>query len=140
MTPQSVLVVVGLWVAGGPGSTVWPPGTGVGAGSSVGSPLGGAAVGEAAATSVESGEGPEGEVLDPAPPQAPASSAIGSAMMARRDRIVTDRTRGTRSGRNVEDPRRPSSEGPQGGRRTAQGSAAGGRRAPSQRPTPWCSV
>ena len=27
ITPQSVLVVVGLWVSTGPGSTVWPPGT-----------------------------------------------------------------------------------------------------------------
>ena len=77
MTPQSVLVVVGLWVAGGPGLTVSPPGTAVGAGASDG-----AMDGEAAATVVDEGDAGDGPTDAGVEPQAVAVSAMARATTA----------------------------------------------------------
>ncbi len=83
MTPQSVTVVVGLWVAGGPGLTVWPPGTAVGVGSSEGDASEGTGVGDAAATSLDAGEDAgEGLALGPPMPHAATATTIEHATRA----------------------------------------------------------
>jgi hypothetical protein len=95
MTPQSVTVVVGLWVAGGPGLTVWPPGTAVGVGSPEDDAASdGSGDGEAAATSDGAGLDADGLALGPVVPQAATATAIEHAT-----RAAPARRRGADKGR-----------------------------------------